>query len=90
LGIDGIEGGWFGSRTAGNPDGAWVRPASERGTRTPLGIITSAMVPRLGEGNSSTFTPCRAASRATTTRPIIRETATSTMGGVASRSLSSV
>ena len=74
----------LGSRSAPGP-----RPASARGTSTPVGSVTSAMVPRSWAGRSSTLTPCRAASRATTTRPIIRETATSTMGGVASRSLRS-
>jgi hypothetical protein len=69
--------------------GVPARPDSARGTRTEVGSSTSAIVPRSCAGRSSTLTPCRAPSRATTTRPIIRDTATSTSGGVASRSLRS-
>lgn len=65
------------------------RPDSARGTSTEVGRVTSAMVPRWAAGRSSTFTPWRAARRDTTTKPIIRETVTSTSGGLASRSLTS-
>src|SRR6185312_2550922 len=54
---------------------------------TSSGSHTSAASPPVGAGRSRTRMPCRAASRATTNRPIRRDTATSTTGGLSSRQL---
>ena len=87
-----VIGGGCGARgsagSAGVPFGR-PRTASDRETSTFVGRSTSAIMPRSGPGRSSTLTLWRCARRATTTRPIMRETATSTIGGVERRSLSS-
>src|ERR1700722_14032243 len=70
-------------------------PSGRRSTRdaaavcviTSSGSHTSAVRPPLDAGRSRTWIPCLAASRATTNRPIRRDTATSTTGGLSSRQL---
>jgi len=52
---------------------------------TSSGSQTKAVSPPMEAGRSRTRMPCRAASRATTNRPIRRDTATSTTGGLSSR-----
>src|SRR5712664_587205 len=54
-------------------------------TTTSSGSQTSAVRPAPEAGRNLTLMPCLAARRATTKRPIRRDTATSTTGGLSSR-----